>query len=242
MSYKILKKLLNFVRYTPLHPQWIVLRENKRTLSDVAKFSAGKVLDIGCGQQAAQQVLSDDSEYIGLDYLQTASEWYNTRPQIYGDAQQLPFKTISVNTVLLLDVLEHLPSPASTMTEIKRVLKPNGTLIVQVPFLYPVHDAPLDFQRWTEHGLQLLFREHGFETVKSTSIGAPVETAALISCIALSKHTLNWFDQKNPLFLFVLLLPIAVLIINCCSWLVAKLSREDALMPAGYRYVLRNVK
>lgn len=209
---------------------------------DVVKYSAGTVLDIGCGRQTAKQAIKEDCDYFGLDYLQTASDWYNASPQIYGDAQQLPFQQASINTVLLLDVLEHLPSPSSCMAEIKRVLKPNGTAIIQVPFIYPVHDAPLDFHRWTKYGLERLFQQHELELMKAKSVGAPIETAALISCIALSKHVLNWLDKKNPLCLFIVLLPFAIFIINCFSWLVARLSREDALMPAGYRYVLRHRK
>lgn len=242
MSLRIIRSFLNFVKGTPLHPQWIALREVKQALVDVAGNSHGIVLDIGCGQQLAKQVMPEDCDYIGLDYFKTASEWYCTRPQLYGDAQQLPLQSSSINTVLLLDVLEHLPSPWSCIAEIKRVLTPTGKVIIQVPFIYPIHDAPLDFHRWTEYGLDQLFREYGLEAEEAKTIGKPIETAALLSCIALSKHVLNWIDQKNPLCLSIVLLPFAVLTINCFSWLVALLSRNDELMPAAYRYVLRNIE
>ena len=240
MSHRIIRNFLRVIKDTPFHPQWIVLREDKRVLTDVARKASGTVIDVGCGQQLAEQVMPDDCEYIGLDYLQTASQWYGTRPRVYGDAQQLPFQSASVDTILLLDVLEHLPAPVSCIAEIKRVLKPSGSVVIQVPFMYPVHDAPLDFHRWTEYGLERLFREYGLEQVETKSIGKPIETAALVSCIALSKHVLNWIDQRNPLCLSVVLLPFAVLTINCFGWLVSRLSTGDALMPAAYRYVLRN--
>ena len=239
MNLRILRSFLVLIKNTPFHPQWIALREDKRTLLDVNNYAEGRVVDIGCGQKLAKRVLSDGCEYIGLDYLQTAGEWYGTYPDVYGDAQQLPFLRASTNTVLLLDVLEHLPSPKSCITEILRILKPKGKLIIQVPFMYPLHDAPLDFHRWTEFGLERLFKEHDLEQLEKKPMGAPIESAALLSCIALSKHVINWYEQKNPLCLLAFLLPLAVLAINCSSWLIARLSRDDGLMPVGYRYVLR---
>ena len=74
--------------------------------------------------------------------------------EIFADAQSLPFKNKSIDTILLLDVLEHLPRPEECFEEIYRKSKPNGKVIIQVPFLYPIHDAPLDFRRWTQHGLR----------------------------------------------------------------------------------------
>ena len=238
MNLRLFRSFFNLVKNTPFHPQWIALREDKRALLDVNNHAEGRVVDIGCGQKLAKRALTDDCEYIGLDYLQTAGEWYGTCPNVYGDAQQLPFQQASTNTVLLLDVLEHLPSPKSCIAEIQRILKPKGKLIIQVPFMYPVHDAPLDFHRWTEFGLERLFKEHDLKQLEKKPMGAPIESAALLSCIALSKHMINWYEQKNPLCLLALFLPLAVLAINCFSWLIALLSRDDGLMPVGYRYVL----
>jgi hypothetical protein len=41
----------------------------------------------------------------------------------------------------------------------RRVLKPDGRIIVSVPFLFPVHDAPHDYWRFTKYALEYLFRD-----------------------------------------------------------------------------------
>jgi len=42
---------------------------------------------------------------------------YETRPDVFGDAENLPFVTRSANTVLMLDVLEHVPHPRKALSE-----------------------------------------------------------------------------------------------------------------------------
>ena len=59
--------------------------------------------------------------------------------------KKLPIATNSIDSVLFLDVLEHLQNPDQALNEIFRVLKSNGVLILQVPFLYPIHDAAYDY-------------------------------------------------------------------------------------------------
>jgi SAM-dependent methyltransferase len=185
--------------------------------------------------------MPDGAEYIGIDYYNTATEWYGTRPDLFADARALPLSDGSVDHALLLDVLEHIPDPELCLAELSRVLKRDGTLTVQVPFLYPVHDAPLDFHRWTRHGLERAAVRHGFSVEEELAIGHPLETAALNANIALSQTVINWLRQFNPLGILVLLLPALVTLINCSAWLLAALGRRDELMPYSYRMVWTKV-
>jgi SAM-dependent methyltransferase len=176
-------------------------------------------------------------DYITLDYLSTATEWYGTRPDLYGDAQSLPVQDNLLDHALLLDVLEHLPDPHRSLAELHRVLKPGGSLTIQVPFLYPLHDEPLDFHRWTRHGLRLAAGHYGFDVAAEIAIGHPLESAALNANIAASKTVLNWATSWNPLALTGLLLPLTVLFTNCAAWALARLSRDDDFMPHAYRVI-----
>jgi SAM-dependent methyltransferase len=71
---------------------------------------------------------------------------------------ELPFADNTYSVVLCMSVLEHLERPADAIAEMRRVLKPEGRIVVSVPFLFPIHDAPGDYWRFTKYGLRYLFR------------------------------------------------------------------------------------
>lgn len=232
-----LRKCAGFVRNTPLHPQWFAFFREARNLAKTCKDLTGIVLDIGCADGKPRHHLSPAAYYVGVDYFSTAHDWYGTRPDLYADAQQLPLQDSSVDHALLLDVLEHIPDPDRCLAELHRALKRSGSLTVQVPFMYPIHDAPLDFHRWTLFGLRRAAASHGFQISEERAIGHPLETAALNANIALSKTILNWVRQKNPLLLLAVALPVIVPTINVLAWTFAKLGRSDDFMPYAYRMV-----
>jgi len=53
-----------------------------------------------------------------------------------SSTKKLPFNENEFDTVILSDVLEHLPTPENIINEIYRVLAKNGKLLLNVPFLY----------------------------------------------------------------------------------------------------------
>lgn len=232
-----IRQLAERVRLTPLHPQWFAFLREKRNLRETCRDLRGLILDIGCADGQPRRYLDDTATYVGVDYFSTAREWYGTKPDLYADAQQLPLADVSVDHALLLDVLEHIPDPDRCLSELNRTLKHGGSLTIQVPFIYPVHDAPLDFHRWTRFGLLQAARRHGFRVDKESAIGHPLETAALNGNIALSKTVVNWVTQKNPLMLLGVFLPLFVPAINVLAWAFAALGPKDALMPYAYRMV-----
>jgi len=103
-------------------------------------------------------------------------------------------------------------------------------------------DKPLDYHRWTIHGLRSIAGRLGFEIVGEQVIGPPVETAGLLSNIALSKTALNWIRKKSVLSILILLLPILIVAISLLSWAVAGLSGPDDMMPHGYRLILKKAR
>lgn len=234
-KYYSIRRKVSFIRNTPLHPQWFTFRQEKRNLKILGDAIRGSVLDIGCSEQRVRKYLHRNCTYIGLDYLITATDWYKSRPQVYGDAHSLPFGEKCVDNVLLLDVLEHLPEPERCIAEISRVLRSEGTLILHTPFIYPIHDEPLDFQRWTVHGLYKLLHTYGFEVAETIALGRPVETAALLSNIASSKMFLEFIARKSPFAVFVLFLPFKVLLTNLLACVFSLISPDDDMMPYGYR-------
>ncbi len=69
------------------------------------------------------------------------------------DAHRLPFRAGSFDAAVASQVLEHLHSPAVALSELTRVLRTDGMMLVALPFLYPLHQTPHDYQRLTRWGL-----------------------------------------------------------------------------------------
>lgn len=72
------------------------------------------------------------------------------------DAHRLSFASGTVGTVLMFELLEHLPHPAGAVDEAFRVLRPDGLLAVSVPFTYRLHGFPTDYWRFTASGVDRL--------------------------------------------------------------------------------------
>ena len=166
-----------------------------------------------------------------MDLLRTGAVLYNSSPTIWATASAIPVRPNCADTVLLLDVLEHLPAPATAIDEAARVLKPGGQLLLSVPFLYPTHDAPYDYQRWTLHGLRKLLSARGLSLEEVRCQGTGLETAILLLNIALAGHALAWVQRKSVLLLLIPFVMMMVLFSNLVAGLAARLARPSDFMP-----------
>ena len=94
---------------------------------------------------------------------------------IVADAQDMPqIASESADCILLVDVLEHLPSPQKAIDEAFRVLKPGGIIYVGIPFIFVYHRDPEDFGRLSVPGLEFLCSR--FERIASRSNRGPAST------------------------------------------------------------------
>lgn len=236
-----LKRWFSPLQGTPLHPQWLAISDASRTRQVLAQTARGMVLDIGCSDRWLEPCLKQNTRYVGLDFPATVSKGYAGQPDVFGDGQCLPFASRSFDSVVLLDVLEHLPTPGDALAEAQRVLKPGGVLVVQVPFLYPLHDQPHDFQRWTEHGLRALFAAHRFNIDSMTSHGHPLETAAALFAIALANSLLDASRKMSPAVLLAPVLLAAIPLVNLVGWALARMLPASSIMPMSYRVIARKM-
>ena len=109
--------------------------------------------------------------------------WYinldpNASPNIFADVTQTPLVEQCVDCIICTEVLEHLPNPQACVDEMHRLLRVGGVAFVSIPFFYPVHADPFDFQRFTEDGLRHLFR--GFKFVDVYRMGGYAGTLGLL--------------------------------------------------------------
>lgn len=229
-----LRHWLKSLKRTPLHPQWL-LGNNKHTLLWIRNHAKGRTLDIGCADRWIEPYLPEGCDYIALDYPPTGDMLYGARPDVFADASRLPLADASIDTVLLLEVLEHLRYPAQALAEITRVLRPGGRLLLTVPFLYPVHDAPHDYQRYTCHGLLREMKTAGLVADEPAVNLGSAETAGLLLNLALGGMISRALADKHISVILLPLVVVAIPTINLACWLLGKLLPDWSALTAGYR-------
>ena len=99
-----------------------------------------------------------------------------------------PFKDSCFDTVLLSDVLEHIPNPEILIAEVARILRSGGCTVIGVPFLYYLHETPHDFNRYTRYQLERLLKNAGLKVEQLEEVGGSPEVLADIMSKTLSSR------------------------------------------------------
>jgi SAM-dependent methyltransferase len=89
-----------------------------------------------------------------LDGLRSRKEASPHITHIIGDATKLPIKSNCIDCVKCTELLEHVEYPEKVLKEISRVVKPQGFLVLSVPFLIEIHGDPYDFYRFTDQKIK----------------------------------------------------------------------------------------
>ncbi len=132
-----------------------------RDLSLILPELGGRVLDVGCGSQPFRTLLhAGKIKYVGLDFIDAKSNFgYEDPDTQYYSGEVFPFEDSSFDNVLCTETLEHIASPSWFIGEINRVLKPNGTLIMTIPFAARWHFIPFDYFRYTPSSINNLLSD-----------------------------------------------------------------------------------
>ncbi len=143
------------------------------------------VLDVGCG---SSRILTDLPKAVGFDLLFYKLRWLSWRHRlvVQGDCNQLPFPAHSFETVISSEVIEHIPKTPEVFTELWRVLRPGGILIVGTPdygrwlwwvieWVYgkvlPGAYAHEHISHFTRDGLERLLKGLGFDVLDCRYVG-----------------------------------------------------------------------
>lgn len=210
-------------RLRPWHFQWHALKDLNAALEKTLPSLTGDVLDLGCGASPYRSLLTAADSRTGADI-----EAGPAVDVVISPGLPLPFAAGRFDAVISTQVLEHVADLDQCLSEIARVLKPGGRLVVSAPFLYHLHGRPHDYRRFSEYGLAQALAGYDMEQVhRQGGVGGTLATLLL-----------GWIETQTGVNVFTwalkaLLLPLWIpfcLLVN-----VAALAL-DALDTTGSMY------
>ena len=166
-----------------------------------------KVLVIGgsiLGKGTEAIVGNPDIELVETDVS------FGPRTTVICDAHSIPFANNSFDGVIVQAVLEHVVDPSRCVEEIHRVLKDDGLVYAETPFMQQVHGGRYDFTRFTHLGHRRLFRK--FEEIDSgATCGPGMALAWSYSYLLLSFTTSKFLRKLIVLFVRLTAFPLKYL-------------------------------
>ncbi len=174
------------------------------------------VVDFGCGPMPYKPLFDFPGvRYVGADFPG------NPLAEVVIDKRGvLPFEDSSVDVVLSSQVLEHVLDVQAYLNEARRVLKPEGTLLLSTHGNWIYHPHPTDVRRWTRCGLQYDVGKSGFTVTQTIPVLGPLAYATQLQLLMV-KGFLSKFGVAGR----VVCAPLAM-VCQGLMWL------EDRITPA----------
>jgi SAM-dependent methyltransferase len=154
-----------------VNPFFLVRRSLFEHFRDLAPRLRGRVLDFGCGQKPYRACFTHAEAYVGLDTRAGGHDHSRSVVDVFYDGASVPIGDETFDAVFCSEVLEHIFEPGHTLSELHRVLRPNGSLLLSVPLCWNEHEAPFDYGRYTQFGIEHLLSRHGFAIVERRKSG-----------------------------------------------------------------------
>lgn len=138
-----------------------------------ADFCEGRdVLEVACGNGQGLGFLAQKARrVVGGDYTESlarkAHNYYGERvPVLRFDGELMPFRNASFDTIILFEALYYLPHPEKFFAECRRVLRPNGTLLVGTINCEwsDFNPSPMSQRYFRPLELKETMSSHGFKT------------------------------------------------------------------------------
>ena len=192
----------------------------------------GVVLDIGGRDRGNFKKPKDKVEkWIFADIN------HDRNPDIILDVSNMKqINSNSIDIVNAIELFEHVYEIEKGLRECFRVLKKSGVLILSIPFLFPIHADPNDFQRWTSTKWRIELERIGFKVEKLIIMGKFYTTLAEMYKSKLKSIKKRYFLGK---ILFPIILPFLNLLIK---WDNKSFVKEDPILNyyhAGYFIIAR---
>jgi SAM-dependent methyltransferase len=190
-----------------INPTYIIRSKLIHEIENFRHEITGAVLDFGCGQKPYEHLFDNVSKYVGVDIEESGHDHTSSKVDVFWDGKTLPFKDGSFDNVVAFEVLEHVFEVENAITEIHRVLKPGGGLLVSTPFMYKEHEAPFDSARYTGWGMNYLLVKSKFQVIGQKKTSGAVGVICQVALDALGKYFVKFehfgFIAFVPIMTFI---------------------------------------
>lgn len=158
------------------------------------------ILDLGGNRKHKRGAFDLDQYHNQVVYANLSVD---KRPDIQCRAECLPMRAMAVDVVICSELLEHVKDPVSVLTEIFRVLRHGGILLMCTPFLNRIHGDPSDYGRYTEYYWRDVLSMIGFRDVTVEWQGSFWSVLIEMLRYAVSYRSLSWNPARGWLIRLV---------------------------------------
>jgi SAM-dependent methyltransferase len=199
-------------------PFFFIRKGIKNSIKDLSPQCTGNILDFGCGSKPYAPYFAHADSYTGLDIENPAHPHLNEQIDVFYDGKNIPFSDNSFDSVFSSEVFEHVFNIDEVLTEIHRVLKPGGKLLITCPFAWPEHEVPHDFARYSSFGLKHIIEKAGFKILEQRKTGHFFEVLMqylifYVFCFIPKKPVLVYYILHQLLILPLILITLFVSLI-----------------------------
>ena len=151
--------------------------KNKLNLVNSLQPAKGSILDIGAGTGDFLSVVKENGWItIGVEPSDKAKAIAKSKGVVFVE-QTSELENNSFDIITMWHVLEHVPNLDNQLKELKRLLKPNGNLIIAVPnfksfdakhygIFWAAYDVPIHFWHFSKTAIKRLFAKEDMELVQ----------------------------------------------------------------------------
>ena len=214
---------------------WLIYNISDKWLESYSKYYKGTLVDLGCGEAPHKNYfLQYVDKYIGVDWTNTL---HNSKADIISDLnKKIEIENDFADTIISLSVMEHLCEPQIFLNESYRILKKDGTIILGVPWMWWIHEAPHDYFRYTPYGLKYMFEKAGYKDIQVQ----PTTGFFSMWFLKMNYFSLKWIkgSKIRRAFTKAFLIPFWYLSQKLAPWLDDK-HRGWSLESAGFFVVAK---
>lgn len=193
--------------YSPL---FFTRKELFKAISIFAPRFTGSMVDLGCGTKPYIAEFKNVTNYIGLDIEHSGNNDGKSSVDVFYDGKTFPFENNSIDGVFSSETFEHIFNLEDIIQEIQRVLKKDGLLLATCPFLWPEHEVPYDYARYTSFAVHDLLKRNGFEIIAFEKTGNYFTAVLQMQALYLY-FFINRIPLLSDLFFVIFITPIFVL-------------------------------